>query len=695
MPPPSAASPSLLRTLYRSLLRSSKPFSIYPVWASLLHRSSTSHDWHECIYRLEQIRNKKRRDVLKHDRNGEDDRQLPQEWARNLSRSYNDLKEEYALRLSDFYRNRYPDDDATAEDSAEFINMAVGSSNYITSEYERNQMMYGDGFDEEDDPKAVLYRHLFREYMSGGDGCHDAVLEIEDKRKWTMDEEGFIQNGKVRAVPVMRWPCLIEEEDGSMSLREMIRREFRAPTVEQRVGLEADGKEVQKARRESESVRYFPPSSYIDNHIRVQTAFHALMELNRKLVWGAEILGLVPHVDPVEEAARHRKRLLQAAKGVSLFPNTSSIEQSLRCGTYLIAHPLMTGYFSRSVIIILDHSTSSSSKKEKKHQDDLEIGPGGTYGLIVNRLALQPISQEKRLEILRSKLEEKMSESGPDSCTSDATRHSSTLLDIMKPTSSVGSALQRPISLLQAVQPNHLPESVQDAFGNCAFRDGGPVNFSMQMLHRKCQDSAKSVNGQNNDSKEQVNSAVETMNQSEKSKDPNDTEVEIGGVQIPTEDDCLGTDAIYFGGDVVKASLSVLDGSADQADFSFIVGASCWTPGQLQREIERGCWLPFLATANIAMTGMCEHNDVLSSDIDMGPEKVGEKTKLSMYPPRPSNSTTLKPSRDNTRERPSSDLWLSIMCALGKGEGELAYALLDEKKVLHELGDTCDNFDRK
>jgi hypothetical protein len=99
------------------------------------------------------------------------------------------------------------------------------------------------------------------------------------------------------------------------------------------------------------------------------------------------------------------------------------------------------------------------------------------------------------------------------------------------------------------------------------------------------------------------------------------------------------------------------------------------------------------------MTGMCEHNDVLSADLDgRGQEKVlvGEKTKLSMYPPRPSNSTTMKPSRDNnTRERPSSDLWLSIMCALGKGEGELAYALLDEKNVLQELGDICDNFDRK
>jgi hypothetical protein len=28
----------------------------------------------------------------------------------------------------------------------------------------------------------------------------------------------------------------------------------------------------------------------------------------------------------------------------------------LKCGTYLIAHPLMMGYFTRSVIVILDHT---------------------------------------------------------------------------------------------------------------------------------------------------------------------------------------------------------------------------------------------------------------------------------------------------------------------------------------------------
>jgi len=88
---------------------------------------------------------------------------------------------------------------------------------------------------------------------------------------------------------------------------------------------------------------------------------------------------------------------------------------------------------------------------------------------------------------------------------------------------------------------------------------------------------------------------------------------------------------------------------------------------------------------------MCEHNDMLATNENDAEEKT--TSMLSMYPPRPSQSTTMNPSRTNYH-RPSSDLWLSVMCALGEGEGDLAYAMADDRKVLHELGDTCDNFDR-
>ena len=73
----------------------------------------------------------------------------------------------------------------------------------------------------------------------------------------------------------------------------------------------------------------------------------------------------------------------------------------LKCSTNLIVHPLMTGYFARSVIVILHHMEEgpggSSETKEGGGIDEGGVGGfgggegkgGGTYGLIVNRLALR------------------------------------------------------------------------------------------------------------------------------------------------------------------------------------------------------------------------------------------------------------------------------------------------------------------
>jgi hypothetical protein len=567
-----------------------------------------------------------------------DNETLPIDWARNLSRSYSDLREEYSIRREFSQQMQFDYDD--------------------------------EAYTSEEDPKAVLFRHLFREWLSGdaADG---------EKRRWTVDGDGYIENGWVRRVPFMRWPCRIDNE---LTLRDLIRREFRAPSVEERETFEStDGSDG--------SPMHYPPSSHIDNHVRIQTAFYTLMELNRKLAW-AEKLGLRTQPTLTEEdvTTKNRRRLQQAAKGVTCCSTNKSHERTdskpttdrkeqwsttcpLQCGTYLVAHPLMTGYFAKSVIIILDHSSSPSNQNDEKFDD--EIGPGGSYGLIINRLALQPVSQEKRLEILRQKLEDKMHEIKSKSGGSETTTHSSSLLDIMKPTSAVGGGLQRPITLTQAIQD--LPESVQAAFGTSLLREGGPVNLSLQMIHRKNLDVKCDVTESGDDQHSQASDVATAENARE-----------IGGIQIPALGDAtVDTDAIFFGGDVVKASLAVIDGSEDESDFSIIVGASCWSPGQLQSEIDRGCWLPFTGPLNMAMTGMCDHNDIA--------EQVSGK--LSMYPPRPSNSTTMKQSRAHV-ERPKMDLWLSIMCALGEGEGDLAYAMLDGKKVLDELADTCDNFDR-
>ncbi|KAL3788095.1 hypothetical protein HJC23_008157 [Cyclotella cryptica] len=715
MPPPPpnpTTNPQVLRTLYRSLLRSSTPFSS-PVLASLLHRSGITHDWDECIHRLKRSRLRVAArshahpiDRTRGDNHGDDPSfSLPREWAMNLSRSYGDLREEYSVRKEYFSRSHPAADsddendddsvlkDSTLQDSEEFLLNTMGSSHYRTSARERMEMQR-DGYGDDDDvytgvedPRAVLFRHLFREWIVDvGDGGGDEQSLEAVKRKWSMDEDGVIEHGKVRQIPYMRWPCQITNGKG---LRDLIRREFRAPTVEERCNLEA------KADQETNATQpYFPPSSYIDTPIRLQTAFYALMELNRKLAW-AEKLGLTPHIQSHrrhatknhdEASIRNRRRLLQAAKGVSPFPRSTTIptdesksdstSQStytypLQCGTYLIAHPLMTGYFAKTVIILLDH-TASPSEHSSPDKDD-EIGPGGTYGLIINRLALQPVSEEKRLEILRQRLEERMHQMNEEATASDTTttttkESSSLLLDIMKPSSSAASGLQRPISLTQAIQPNDLPESVQAAFGGSPLREGGPVNLSLQMIHRKCVDVKKNISGGVGDTKTaEASDTTAALNTHE-----------IGGIQIPSLSDetTFDTDAIYFGGDVVKASLAVTDGSEDQGDFSFIVGASCWTPGQLQREIERGCWLPFRGPPTMAMTGMCDH-DVFGDLVD-GENKEerncagrsgGKKTMLSLYPPRPSNSNAIVKQSRQPVERPKDGPVVVDHVCIGRGRG--------------------------
>ena len=166
----------------------------------------------------------------------------------------------------------------------------------------------------------------------------------------------------------MRFPCQILN-DGGLSVKEMIQREFRAPTVDERLSmLESELKGTDKPSKSNEKSTcptFYPPSSYIDDEIRVQTAFYTLMELNRKLAW-ADKIGFPASLQEETKQERNLKILVQAAKGVSPFPATKAKTKSkdvvddttsnnaetdnnnnelspLQCGTYLIAHPLMTG----------------------------------------------------------------------------------------------------------------------------------------------------------------------------------------------------------------------------------------------------------------------------------------------------------------------------------------------------------------
>jgi putative AlgH/UPF0301 family transcriptional regulator len=78
-------------------------------------------------------------------------------------------------------------------------------------------------------------------------------------------------------------------------------------------------------------------------------------------------------------------------------------------------------------------------------------------------------------------------------------------------------------------------------------------------------------------------------------------------------------------------------------DISFFVGASCWTPGQLENEIAQGFWIPCRGPPEIALSGICEHE----------PTESGK--------------------------RPMADLWLSMMSACGEEEAKLAHLVYHEE----------------
>ena len=738
-------------------------------------------------------------------------RNIPRSWAQNLSRSYTDLQQEYQLR-KEYFKQRYEadyddsldweeeddnDDDDAKEGEASSVSTRMGRMEHLavgTSSYYRHEQDIANNTDEhydsENDPKFVLFRHLLREWcvVSGngsgtgsgsGNGNNDDNDDVKTAtnpwpKKWSPNEEGYYEQGKIKQVALMKFPSQIQSTvDGNgLSVRDMIRREFRAPSVDERLRLELRLEEEQisksntdlngvlsssnQSTSRSSNTTTFPPSSYIDNEIRIQTAFYTLMELNRKLAW-AEAIGFPPftsspqkkQTSSIQQSMRDEmkwKRLVQAAKGVSLFPtiptaanginqiaianddsdgvvydNSSTPSASspsiLQCGTYLVAHPLMTGYFAKSVIVILDHTVEEDEKEVNtkpttSEEGDVEGeesssgggGSGGTYGLIINRLALTPETMESSNQ--RQYLEMMLRLRRQEVVEAEGGLKADTPLSpqCTKATTTTTAATTHPnilrsISLLQAINADDLPETVQSAFGDAPVREGGPVNLSLQMIHRKsfCEVSMKDETYNTEDINEEKDFGPASNNG-------------IGGTILGYDHDRSkndAQDAIYFGGDVIKASYSVLGGESDRDDFSFVIGAACWAPGQLQHEIERGCWLPFRGPASMALTGMCEHNEISiptasSKTTNTDSEKASDgkgTTKLSLFPPRPSHPPTGALQEQTTggqsmTRRPVGDLWLSVMCALGEGEAEVANMMLDPNNVMHALGDACDNFDR-
>lgn len=125
-----------------------------------------------------------------------------------------------------------------------------------------------------------------------------------------------------------------------------------------------------------------PVSSQEDLDTRREVAFLALRALNLKL-GRANRMQSISFEEKQPDVVMKRLKY-QSAKHVTPYSSTSGMFDFLRPGTYLLAHPQMTGYFRRSVIVILD-------------QTDEKDGSGGTYGLIVNRSSNQTLADVLRI----------------------------------------------------------------------------------------------------------------------------------------------------------------------------------------------------------------------------------------------------------------------------------------------------------
>jgi putative AlgH/UPF0301 family transcriptional regulator len=203
----------------------------------------------------------------------------------------------------------------------------------------------------------------------------------------------------ISTATMMNFPSHISSKDTDR-LKDVIRREFR-------------GGELSKSSRFTENIQR-------------EVAFLALKELNRKMAYA--MTGEVPLEDDkvvIQEQRRRNQR--QAAKNVE--PLNPLIPSAFfQPCTYLVAHPLMTGYFARSVICILDHTDA------KDDPDTNEFGTGGgTYGLVINKMGVGPTGRDRMLS--------------------------------------------------QVIRADSVPEKLRDAFGDCSVREGGPVNVSLQMIH--------------------------------------------------------------------------------------------------------------------------------------------------------------------------------------------------------------------
>jgi putative AlgH/UPF0301 family transcriptional regulator len=221
------------------------------------------------------------------------------------------------------------------------------------------------------EPHFLLFRRLLWTLFSDGDTYH------------------YTSGTRHPVVTCYQHPQHVHRQP--TKLRDMIRREFRAPVTEE-TGKQGQASFLSEA---------FPVTT------RRETAFLTLRKLNEKLAWADQL-----------QNAQTRKRSnsrspKQAAKHVDKIEwHANSISSCLTPGTYLVAHPHLTGFFRKTVICILQHGTQHGTEPAplvNGADDDDSSNDLGTYGVIVNRVTTKestgnPLTLSEALPLLPTKI---------------------------------------------------------------------------------------------------------------------------------------------------------------------------------------------------------------------------------------------------------------------------------------------------
>lgn len=608
-------STSVSRALYRSLLRSSRIYGQKPALCSLLHRTGRADRWDPATdgpYRggaPDASATAGRRGGNNPTIPDEELQSvhLPPDSARDLSRGYDDLRRSYYHHSKAAERGRQlgaaelaqADDvvveGAASDDGSIQISIIRGDDLDEIEEFNLHELEDGSGGKSTSNRRPsheVLFRKLLQDLV-GGD-------------------------------TQMRFPSHIVANDDAHRLEEMIRREFRAPSLGQwNAGA---SEETVAAQQPTEVSAYFTDTS------RREAAFLALRELNKKLIW-AESMGMRlgqnrKEMDALKAKRRYRQ---QAAKNVKILPKYLP-STYLRAGTFLVAHPLLSGYFANTVIALLDHTEPHVATKKDTDdgvsddgllEGDQYPSGGGTYGVIVNRLSFSSIPNE------------------------------------------AGSP--RPRALREVLRPDCIPPILRRAFGDSIVREGGPVNVSVQMMHTASPELEEEL---------KLGGMVLPMVQSD------DRDEQVEEILSAAAD---SDSAVYFNSDLIKAAQSVIDGKMERDDFSFFVGASVWTVGQLQREIEQGFWIPVRGPPQMAYSGMCEHQVLEEEEAEEDDAEIDDTSGATS-----TLDEEMSPKKKKTKSRPKPDLWLSMLSAVGEHEAELAELMGQEGVGKDPNSKACD-----